>query len=116
MCIVLIKFDSRVGGFTMAGDIALQLLQAMGHSGTVPGAILAADIPAALARLKAVVAAAPGIPEHVPDDAEKDGKALPVSLRQRAWPLVDLLTRAAAKGAEVMWTQEGRDGVRHVTA
>jgi hypothetical protein len=32
---------------TMFGDIALTLLKKMGHSANVPGAILAADIPAA---------------------------------------------------------------------
>ncbi len=52
---MLIKFDSEVGSFTMAGDIAVQLLKAMGHSGTVPSAILPGDIPRALARLKAAV-------------------------------------------------------------
>ena len=49
---MLIKFNSDVGAFTMFGDVAVPLLKAMGHSGTVPGALLAADIPAALALLK----------------------------------------------------------------
>ena len=36
----------------MHGDAAVALLRAMGHSGTVPGAILAADLPEALASLR----------------------------------------------------------------
>ena len=36
---------------TMFGDVALATLKMMGHSATVPGAILAADVPAALSRL-----------------------------------------------------------------
>ena len=32
---------------TMFGDVALAMLKMMGHSTTVPGAILAADVPAA---------------------------------------------------------------------
>ena len=36
----------------MFGDIALQLLQLAGHSGTVPSAILAADLPDAIRRLE----------------------------------------------------------------
>ena len=42
---------------TMFGDVAIRLLELMGHSGTVPGALLAEDVAAALARLEAAVAA-----------------------------------------------------------
>ena len=100
---MFIKFDSEVGSFTMDGDIAVQLLKAMGHSGTIPSAILPADIPNALARLRAAVDASPRTPSESPAGDERDHKEVPVSLRQRAFPLIDLLTRAAEKGAEVMW-------------
>jgi hypothetical protein len=100
---MLVKFDSEAGSFTMNGEIAVQLLKAMGHSGTVPSAILAKDIPGALARLKAAVDASPKETSASPgrDDGEK--KEGPVSMRQRAFPLIELLARAADKGAEVMW-------------
>ena len=100
---MLIKFDSEVGSFTMAGDIAVQLLKAMGHSGTVPSAILPGDIPDALARLKAAVNASPRTAAESSASDDRDQKEVRVSLRQRAFPLIDLLTRAAEKGAEVMW-------------
>ena len=103
LVIMLIKFDSEVGSFIMNGDIAEQLLKAMGHSGTVPSAILAGDIPAALARLKASVAASPATTTNPSDDDDEGRKEVQVSLQQRAFPLIDLLTRAAEKGAEVMW-------------
>ena len=87
----------------MSGDVAVQLLRAMGHSGTVPSAILPADIPAALARLKTAVAQTPhATPESAAGGDKEEGEA-PVSLRNRAFPLIDLLTRAAGKGVEVMW-------------
>src|SRR5512134_3115597 len=94
---MLIKFDSNVGGITMFGDIAVALLKAMGNRGTVPGALLAKDIPPALARLKAAVAAAPG------EEGDAGGEKPKVSLRQRAFPLIDLLERAAKAGADVLW-------------
>jgi hypothetical protein len=99
---MLVRFDSTVGTFTMFGDVAVQLLKMMGHSGTVPSALLAADIPAALARLRSAVAAAPEPPEP---PSERDGKAEQprVSLRQRAFPLIDLLERSARAGADVLW-------------
>jgi hypothetical protein len=99
---MLVKFDSEVGSFSMDRDIAVQLLQAMGHSGTVPGAMLPSDIPGALARLKATVDKSPPGAGKPPKPGDDDKEA-PVSLRQRAYPLVDLLGRAADKGKEVLW-------------
>jgi hypothetical protein len=69
----------------------------MGNSGAVPGALLAKDIPRALERLKSAVAAAPG-----EEGKDRDGQPK-VSLRQRAYPLIDLLERAAKAGADVLW-------------
>lgn len=40
---------------TMFGDVAQTMLKMMGHSGTVPSAILAQDVPEALRRLTAAV-------------------------------------------------------------
>ena len=99
---MLIKFDSEVGSFTMDGAVAVQLLKAMGHSGTVPGAILPGDIPVALAKLRTMVEGSPsgGKPPSADPDDESEVR---VSLRQRAFPLIDLLTRAAARGKEVLW-------------
>ena len=99
---MLVKFDSEAGSFSMDGAIAVQLLKAMGHSGTVPSAILAKEIPAAVARLRSAVAATPAA-QTSPNSDDTDQKEVLVSLRQRAFPLIDLLTRAAEKGAEVMW-------------
>jgi len=101
---MLVKFDSDVGGFTMFGDVAVQLLKMMGHSGTVPSAIVAKDIPAALARLQAAIGALP--PEPAQASKARDEKEEPkVSLRQRAYPLVDLLERAAKANADVLWNK-----------
>ena len=100
---MLVKFDSEVGSFIINGDIAMQLLKAMGHSGTVPSAILPGDIPDALARLKAVVDASPRTETESSECDDKGRSEGHISLRQRAFPLIDLLTRAAESGAEVMW-------------
>ena len=53
---MLVTFSSDAyPEFTMFGDVAIRLIKMMGHSGTVPSAILAEDIPAALARLQAAL-------------------------------------------------------------
>ena len=84
---------------TMFGDVAVALLKMMGHSGTVPSAIQAADVPAALSRLTAGVEAAKAVPS-VDDEDEDEPK---VSLSNRALPLIELLTAAAKDGCDVMW-------------
>ena len=87
----------------MFGDVAVALLKMMGQSGVVPGAIVAADIPAAVDRLKKNVEAQAQHPRARRDDESEEPD---VSLRQRAVPLIDLLDRAGKQGKNVMWTQE----------
>lgn len=99
---MLVKFESEVGSVTMFGDVAVKLLKMTGHTGTVPSALLAKDIPAALERLKAALA-------MTQDDGgaaakEADGAQNRVSLRQRAYPLIELMERAAARGVDITWS------------
>lgn len=58
-------------GITMFGDVALALLKMMGHSKTVPGAILAADVPMALNRLKAAINAENSSPPVEKEDEDE---------------------------------------------
>lgn len=85
---------------TMFGDVAHTLLKMMGHSATVPSAILAHDVPAALSRLTAAVNAAKVFP---PTSADRDAAEPVVSMTNRALPLINLLTAAAKADAYVMW-------------
>jgi hypothetical protein len=82
---------------TMFGDVAISMLKMMGHSGTVPSAILAADIPAALSRLHAAINADK---KATTADSEDDDT---VSMANRALPLVALLTAAAKANKDVIW-------------
>lgn len=100
---MLIKFYSKVGAFTMFGDVGIKLLKAMGQSGAVPGAIRPDDIPSAVARLKGLVSESGGEPADAAEGEED--KAVPVTLRQRAFPLIELLERAAAEDCEVLWKE-----------
>jgi len=84
---------------TMFGDVALALLKMMGHSKTVPGAILAADVPMALNRLKAAINADNSSP---PVEKEDEDEPM-VSMADRALPLINLLTAAAEAECNVMW-------------
>jgi hypothetical protein len=104
---MLVTFrTSAYANITMFGDVAVRLLKMMGHSGTVPSAIRADDVPAALERLKAALAADKAEEAKSPaaytdgDDSEE----APVSLAHRAFPLIELLDAAATKKCDVMWS------------
>jgi hypothetical protein len=106
---MLVTFSTKsAADITMFGHVAEALLRLMGQSGSVPGAILAADIAPALERLKGAVAEAgaqpgPAAPEARSDEAHDAEAPPPVSLRQRAYPLIGLLEAAARNGNDVTW-------------
>ncbi|MBK5940583.1 DUF1840 domain-containing protein [Halochromatium roseum] len=102
---MLITFKTPVhADITMFGDVAKALIRMMGHSGSVPSALLAEDVPAALARLKAAVASNPEAPLNPErDENDDEAGAQSVSLRHRALPLIDLLEAAARDEKNVMW-------------
>lgn len=96
---MLINFHCRASGdFSMFEEVASTLLRKMGHSGTVPGAILAEDIPLALQRLQSGLEA-----EDVSENQQDDEEEPVVSLSRRAYPLIKMLEAARNEGCEVMW-------------
>jgi hypothetical protein len=96
---MLVTFSTPAyADITMFGDVAVRLIKLMGHSGTVPSALLAEDMPAALARLEADVTASEPTPVAEQNDDEEA-----VSLAQRALPLIELLRAAAKANVNVMW-------------
>lgn len=102
---MLIRFETPAyATIPMFGDVAVTLIKLMGHSGTVPGALLAEDIPAALERLKTAVAEHPDatLDPATPNPCKGD-ESPHVSLAHRALPLIELLTAAAREGENVMW-------------
>jgi hypothetical protein len=106
---MIVKFSTRTGALTMHGDAAVALLKAMGHSGTVPGAILAQDLPSALAQLRGALAELASQPSPAPapppgrDEEEEVEREPPVTLRMRAVPFLDMVETAIARGSDLMW-------------
>ena len=98
---MLVTFTTEAyADITMFGDVALAMLKMMGHSGTVPGAILAEDVPAALSRLRAAIDAEKAASPPVDD---KDADEPVVTMAHRALPLIELLAAAAKAESNVMW-------------
>lgn len=104
---MLITFTTDAhADITMFGENALTFITMMGHSKTVPGAILAADVPMALDRLRKAVdaeMASHSAENTAPDEDDDEKDEHTVSLSHRALPLISLLTAAAEAEADVMW-------------
>ena len=103
---MIVTFKTEAyANITMFGDVAVKLLKIMGHSGTIPGALLAEDVPGALERLQKTVdslkATAKGEPAQ--SDPDKDWRDQDVSLATRALPLIELLQAARKQECNVMW-------------
>lgn len=100
---MLIEFQTPAyATITMFDDVAKKLLELMGMSGAIPGALSAEDVPASLDRLQRGLKGAQSfVSQH--DYNEVEGQ--PVSFANRAYPLVQLLTAAAQKNKHVMWDQ-----------
>jgi hypothetical protein len=117
---MLITFRSKAtGSITMFGDTAKQLLSMMGATGRIPAALTGPNVGAALNRLESSLAdlqkrasadhhtaAPPAMNEDM--EAEDDDDHEPsIEIAVRAAPLIDLLRRASAAKAEVMWEAKG---------
>ena len=100
---MLVTFScSAYPDITMFGGVAVRLLKLMGHSGTVPGAILTEDVQAALDQLLAAIKTEQQLSESEKSEDEEDGEPL-VSFSHRALPLIELLEAAAKAKSNVMW-------------
>ena len=94
---MIYKFKSpATGDVIMLGPHGDQLLRALGREPAPRGIFEVADMPAAIAALKAAIAA----DEAPPEDEDRPA---PVGLRQRFWPMVEMLRRAHAAEAVVVW-------------
>ena len=96
---MIYKFKSKAtGDLIMLEPQGDQVLRLLGRAPAARGIIEVAAMAAAIAALEAAVAA-----EEQPqaDDDEQAGRN--VGLRQRVWPMVEMLKRALAEQQPVVW-------------
>ena len=104
---MLVIFTSNAhSDIMMFADVAEKLIEMMGHSGEIPGAIAAKDVPEVLERLEKAVAfhENESSDEHQTDEDENAEKK--VGLASRAFPLLEMLKDAAKEEEPVMWHQK----------
>ena len=106
---MFVKFSTRYGSLLMQGEPAVTLMRLGGHSGTVPSAVLATDLPAFAARLRSGLEAHGDEGSSVPTAADRDEhdeeqpREQPITLRLRAVPLLDMIDTALRQKSDLVW-------------
>jgi hypothetical protein len=98
---MIYKFKSRATGYLiMTQPVGERVLALIGKDPTPQGIIEVGQMPAAIRALEAAVAAE--APQGAADE-DAEGKADRVSLRQRVWPMVEMMKRALAETQPITW-------------
>ena len=104
---MIYKFKSKAAGdVIMMGPNGDQVLRLIGKDPAPKGIIEPADMAAAIAAIEQAVATEEAARADAAKDKDQNKEDRPhdrVSLRQRAWPLVEMLKRALAANQEIVW-------------
>ena len=98
---MMYKFKSKAtGDLIMTQPVGDRVLSLIGKAVTPQGIIEVDQLSAAMSALEAAVSA-----ESPKPNADDSGgaKADRVSLRQRVWPMVEMMKRAAAENEPITW-------------
>jgi hypothetical protein len=103
---MIYKFRSKAAGdVVMLGANGDQLLRALGREPAAQGIIEVAAMPAAIAALERAVAdeEARGAvaDDEAADDEQRSSRG--IGLRQRVWPMVEMMRRSQAAGEPIVW-------------
>jgi hypothetical protein len=108
----LVVFRSKAAGeIFMFAETARRIFEIIGRSEAVRGVITAEQVPDALRRLTAAVeqekadlkAAAAAADQKDRRGSDEPSAAAPVTLGQRAFPLIEMLRSAEKKKVDVTW-------------
>ncbi len=105
---MIYKFKSAAAGdVIMMGPAGDDVLRVIGKSPASSGIIEAAAMPAAIAAIEQAIAADDAARAQAEKDAAAEGVKLRardgVTLRQRAWPLVDMMKRSIGDKVDIVW-------------
>jgi hypothetical protein len=107
---VLVTFSSKAGAdILMLAQHAKPLLTIIGKTDDkdllMRGVFMPEQLKEAIMRLEQAIAAEPKQTHEDDQDSDlpKDALTMPVGLRQRSFPLLDLLKRAQTQQVPVMW-------------
>jgi hypothetical protein len=100
---MIYKFKSKAAGdVIMLGPNGDQVLRLIGKEPAPKGIIEPAAMAAAMAALEQAIAADDAA-RKAPDAERADAPQDRIGLRQRAWPLIEMMKRASAANQEIVW-------------
>jgi hypothetical protein len=105
---MIYKFKSKAAGdVIMTAPNGDHILRLIGKEPGPKGIILPADMPAAIAALEQAVLDEEAARKQAEQQAAAEGATLPpregVTLRQRAWPLIEMMRRSHSADKEIVW-------------
>lgn len=105
---MIYKFKSKAAGdVIMMGPSGDHVLRIIGKAPAPKGIIEPAAMPAAMAAIEQAIADEERARKQAEAEAAAEGRTLlpgeGVTLRQRAWPLVEMMKRALAANKEIVW-------------
>jgi hypothetical protein len=105
---MIYKFKSKsAGDVIMLGPNGDQVLRLIGREPAPKGIIESAAMPSAIQALEGAVADDEAARERAAREAAAKGEPPPksegVGLRQRVWPVVDMMKRSHARGHDIVW-------------
>lgn len=101
---MLYKFKSKAAGdVIMLGPNGDQVLRLVGREPAAKGIFEVADMPQLIAALERAVLADDAARKRAAAEREAAGKDEGVSLRQRVWPLVEMLRRCHGAREVITW-------------
>lgn len=103
---MIYKFTSKASGdVIMLGAHGDELMRLLGRQPAARGIVEVADMAAALQALETAIAGEASATGAAPKASAADESAAEpaVGLRQRLWPLMDMLKRCQAAGQPVVW-------------
>jgi len=103
---MIYRFKSKSDAdLIMMGPAGDSVLRVIGREPSAQGIIEAAALPAAIAAIEKAIAAEEAARKATGHDEPGDGVGSgdKISLRQRAWPLVEMMRRSQRDGADIVW-------------
>jgi hypothetical protein len=105
---MLYKFKSKAAGdVIMTAPVGDRIMRLIGREPAAKGIFLPEQMPELMARLMTAIEAEEARRRELEREAEAEGRTLPVgegiSLRQRAWPLIEMMRRAQAAEKDIVW-------------
>jgi len=101
---MLYRFQSKSSATVlMLHDAAEPLLRALGREPGAQGLLAAADLPALIQGLERAIEAQEQ-PQAATDGDDAPDTEPVVDFKRRAWPLLEMMRRAAPRGHDIVWT------------